>query len=69
MKKYQKNTNPLRNQPDYGERELYSSCLKIDDILNEVYKKNLEINNIKQHLHNFDYDKMIDWQLLRTREF
>ena len=66
MKKQQKN-NPLRMQPDYGERQLYSNCLKINDILTDVYKKSCEINNVNELLHNFDYDKMIEWQLEHTK--
>lgn len=68
MKKQQKN-NPLRTQPDYGERQLFASCLKIADILNDVYKKSCHIDNVNDMLHNFDYDKMLDWQLQHTKGY
>ncbi len=45
MKKSQKeqkiNSNPLRTQPDYGERELYDDIIHISNIVNDLYKKQL----------------------------
>lgn len=49
MKKSQKEqknkSNPLRTQPDYGERELYDDIIHISNIVNDLYKKQLEYSS------------------------
>jgi len=59
-------SNPLRTQPDYGERELYDDIIHISSIVNSLYCKQINdkhiISKFEDFLHKFDYDKMFKFE-------
>lgn len=54
-KNEQNNINPLRTQPDYGEKELYEDIIKVSNLVSKLYNEQLCKDKVFTELSKFYY--------------